>query len=76
MVRFAEVALYAPFVSQELTSIFATVNRADLELLADMVRAGKVTPAIDRQYPLDDVVAAVDYLGTGHARAKVIVAMK
>ena len=76
IVRFAEVALYAPFVSQELTSLFATVNRADLELLADMVRAGKVTPAIDRQYPLDDVVAAVDYLGKGHARAKVVVAMK
>jgi NADPH:quinone reductase-like Zn-dependent oxidoreductase len=35
-----------------------------------------VTPAIDRQYPLDDVVAAVDYLAKGHARAKVVVAMK
>ena len=75
ILRFAEVALYAPFVSQELTSIFATVNRADLELLAEMVRAGKIAPAIDRQYPLDDVVAAVDYLGAGHARAKVVVAL-
>ena len=75
IVRFAQVALYAPFVSQELTSFIASVNRADLELLAGMVAAGKITPAIDREYPLQDVAAAVDYLGAGHARAKVVVAL-
>jgi NADPH:quinone reductase-like Zn-dependent oxidoreductase len=52
------------------------MNRDDLELLADLVRAGKVTPAIDRQHPLDEVVAAVDYLGTGHARAKVVITLE
>jgi NADPH:quinone reductase-like Zn-dependent oxidoreductase len=46
------------------------------ELLADMVAAGKITPAIDREYPLHDVVAAVDYLGAGHARAKIVVALE
>jgi NADPH:quinone reductase-like Zn-dependent oxidoreductase len=76
VVRFAETALYAPFVSQEMAFFFATMNPADLELLANLVRAGKVTPAIDRQYTLDEVAAAVDYLGAGHARAKVVVTME
>ena len=76
IMRFAETALYAPFVSQELEFFFATINRADLELLADLVRGGRVTPAIDRQYPLGEVTAAVDYLGTGHARAKVVVTLE
>jgi NADPH:quinone reductase-like Zn-dependent oxidoreductase len=76
IVRFAEVALYAPFVDQELTFFMARMNGDDLELLAELIRDGKVTPAIDRLYPLQDVAAAVDYLGTGHASAKVVVTLE
>ena len=76
IIRVAEAALYAPFVSQDLTFFFARVTRDDIELLADLIRADKVTPVIDREYPLNDVAAAVDYLGTGHARAKVVVTLE
>jgi NADPH:quinone reductase-like Zn-dependent oxidoreductase len=41
--------------------------------LRDLLEAGKVAPAIDRQYTLDDVPEALRYLGKGHARAKVVV---
>lgn len=63
----------APFISQEIESIYASINHDDLALLADWMRQGKVTPVIDRRYPLDEAAAAVAYLETGRARGKVIV---
>ncbi|MDH3518216.1 MAG: zinc-binding dehydrogenase, partial [Acidimicrobiia bacterium] len=35
--------------------------------------AGKVTPVIDRQYPLGEAADAFAYVGEGHARGKVVV---
>ena len=37
--------------------------------------AGKVTPVIDRIYPLSQTAAAMDYVGTGHARGKVVISV-
>ena len=39
------------------------------------MEAGKVTPAIDRTYPLSDVPAAIRYVIDGHARGKVVIAV-
>ena len=39
----------------------------DLTFLKELVEAGKVTPAIDRTYPLGDAADAFGYLGHGHA---------
>ena len=35
--------------------------------------AGQITPAIDRQYPLSEIVDALKWVNDGHARGKVIV---
>ncbi|HEX6987583.1 MAG TPA: NAD(P)-dependent alcohol dehydrogenase [Planctomycetaceae bacterium] len=48
-------------------------NRADLAMLMDLVAAGKLKPAIDRRYPLDQVVDALRWVNDGHAKGKVIV---
>ena len=45
----------------------------DLEFLKSMFEAGKMTPFIDRCYPLDQVPDAVHYLEEGHARGKVVI---
>ena len=37
------------------------------------MEAGKVTPAIDRTYPLTQVPEAIRYLEAGHARGKVVI---
>ncbi len=42
-------------------------------LLVGATLAGKVTPVIDRTYPLSDVPAAIRYLEEGHARGKVVI---
>ena len=73
--RVAELMVVSPFVSHEMEFFIAQLNPADLEVLAELVRDGKVTPAIDRQYSFDKVAAATAYLGEGHARAKVVVTL-
>jgi NADPH:quinone reductase-like Zn-dependent oxidoreductase len=63
----------APFIDQQLPFFIASVNKADLELLAAMAREGKLKSAIDRRYPLEKVGEALQYLGGQHARGKVII---
>jgi NADPH:quinone reductase-like Zn-dependent oxidoreductase len=63
----------SPFVSQTLTMMLASSNKEDLNLVSELMRAGKVTPVIDRRYPLSEVPAAIAYLEEGHARGKVVI---
>lgn len=45
----------------------------DVAMLTDMIAAGTLKPAIDRRYPLRDVVAALRHLDDGQSRGKVLV---
>ena len=45
----------------------------DLQFLTELIEAGKVTPIIDRTYPLSEVPEAVRYLEEGNARGKVVI---
>ena len=65
--------LYAPFVSQKLIFMFADLNPEDLDVLRDLMQAGKITPFIDRRYALSEVPEAIRYLERGHARGKVVI---
>lgn len=53
----------------------AKLNRADLDVLRELIEAGQVTPFVDRTYPLSETAAAFRYLGEGHARGKVVVTL-
>src|SRR5918993_1543232 len=60
---------------KDIAQVQAHVTTKDLELLTELIEAGKVRPQIDRRYRLADLPAALAYLEQGHARAKVVVAM-
>jgi NADPH:quinone reductase-like Zn-dependent oxidoreductase len=60
---------------KDVAQVQAHVTTKDLELLTELIEAGKVRPRIDRHYQLADLPAAIAYLEQGHARAKVVVAM-
>ena len=45
----------------------------DLDALSEPIEAGKVTPAIDRTYPLSDAPDAIRHLHEGRARGKVVI---
>jgi NADPH:quinone reductase-like Zn-dependent oxidoreductase len=51
----------------------ARVRHEHLVVLKELAEAGKLSPVIDRQYPLSEVPDALRYLGSGHARGKVVI---
>jgi NADPH:quinone reductase-like Zn-dependent oxidoreductase len=59
--------------SQWIVPFLAQITTEDLLALAALIEAGKLRPIIDREYPLSDAPEAIRYLGTGQARAKVVV---
>ena len=48
-------------------------KKEDVVLLKELVEAGKISPVIDRRYPLADVPEALRYLQGGHAHGKVVI---
>jgi len=73
MARVLALPIVAPFVSQSLVQLIAKRNKDDLEILKGLIEAGKITPVIDRTYPLSEVPTAIRYLEGGHARGKVVI---
>ena len=65
--------LLSSFVGQRLTTFVNKENHRDMLELVALVEAGKVTPAIDRTFPLAEAPKAVRYVEEGHARDKVVV---
>ena len=66
-------AMFASMVvRQQATPTVKTQNRDDLVALKDLVEAGKVTPVIDRTYPLIEAPAAIGHVAAGHARGTVV----
>src|SRR5215217_5829081 len=61
------------FVSQKLGTFVNKENHEDMIVLGELIESGKVTPVIDRTYPLAEVPEAMRYLEEGHARGKVVI---
>jgi NADPH:quinone reductase-like Zn-dependent oxidoreductase len=68
--------IFAPvrslFTGQKLLGLISTERRQDLLTLKELIEAGKLTPVIDRTYPLREAPEAIRYLQDGHARGKVV----
>jgi NADPH:quinone reductase-like Zn-dependent oxidoreductase len=65
--------LLSRFVDQKLTTFICRENHEDLIVLKELIESGKVTPAIDRTYPLYDAPKAIRYLEQGHPGGKVVI---
>lgn len=63
----------SPFVQQRLGAVFSAPSTDDLELLAHLAAAGRVTPQVDRTFPLTEVPAAIQYLRAGRAAGKIAI---
>ena len=70
-----KAAIMSPFVSQKMIFMLAQANKDDLDVLRDMMQTGKLTPVIDKRYPLSETAEAISYLEQGHARGKVIITL-
>jgi len=58
---------------KDVAMVQAHVTANDLELLSELLAAGKVRPQIDRRYRFAELPAAIAYLEHGRARGKVVV---
>jgi NADPH:quinone reductase-like Zn-dependent oxidoreductase len=63
----------SPFISQKFKMYIAKTLQADLAVLRDLMQEGKLTPVIDREYPMSETAEALRYLEDGHARGKVVI---
>ncbi|NIM92221.1 MAG: zinc-binding dehydrogenase [Anaerolineales bacterium] len=48
-------------------------DEKDMLQLKELFEAGKLTPLIDRRYPLSELPDALRHYGTGHARGKIVI---
>lgn len=71
--RLLRALLLSPFVGHSLRMFVAKGKKEDLQFLKEQIEAGKVTPTVDRTYPLSEVPAAIRYMEAGHARGKVVI---
>jgi NADPH:quinone reductase-like Zn-dependent oxidoreductase len=42
-------------------------------VLKELIEGGKLTPVIDRIYPLGEAAEAIRHLEQGHARGKIVI---
>ena len=73
--QLVRAAVLSRFVSQQLRPFVpsATPNKADLEVLAELLESKQLVPVIDRTYSLSEAAEGIRYLELGHARGKVVV---
>jgi NADPH:quinone reductase-like Zn-dependent oxidoreductase len=63
----------SPFVGQKLGTFISRENHEDMIVLKTLIEAGKLTPVIDRAYPLSEVADAIRYMRDGRARGKIVI---
>jgi NADPH:quinone reductase-like Zn-dependent oxidoreductase len=61
--------------SQMVKFFVAKINKEDLAFVAELLGAGRIKSVIERTYPLTEAREALAYLGEGHARAKIVIAI-
>ncbi len=73
--RTVRAMLASMLVKQQASPTVKTQNHDDLVALEALVEAGKVTPVIDRTYPLIETPEAIGHVAAGHARGTVVIAV-
>jgi NADPH:quinone reductase-like Zn-dependent oxidoreductase len=71
--RIINVMVRARVLRQRVKFFVAQTIPEDLVYLRDLIESGKLRPVIDRTYPLSEAREAVRYIGSGEARAKVVI---
>ena len=51
-------------------------NREELLTVTGLIEAGKLTPVVDRTYPLADTAEGLRHVEQGHARGKVVITVR
>jgi NADPH:quinone reductase-like Zn-dependent oxidoreductase len=66
-------SLRSRFVDQKFERYMTTFNKADLGFLRDLMTEGKLTPVVEKTYPISETAEAVRYFQQGHVRGKIVI---
>ena len=67
--------LLSRFTRRKMVVVMARMRQDDLNVLRELMEAGKVTPVVDVRHGLSEVPEAVRYVMAGHARGKVVIGL-
>ena len=72
--RVFKLVVMSPFVSQLPGLNFSMPSKKEsMAVLREFIEAGKITPLVDRTYPLSEVPEAIRYLEDGTAQGKIVI---
>ena len=60
-------------VGQRLRMLSSPPRQDDLQTLQELIETGKVTPVVDRTFPLPETPEAIRHLLRGHGRGKIVI---
>lgn len=80
MAQMFEAMTIGPWISitssKKMSNMLVKSSQKDLVFMQELLETGKVTPVIDRRYPLSEVADAIRYLEEGHAKGKVVITIE
>lgn len=75
-----QLLLLGPIINKterkKMTILLHKPSKEDQNFLKDLYTAGKLVPVIDKEYSLNQVPEAIDYLGKGKTKGKVVVCVE
>jgi NADPH:quinone reductase-like Zn-dependent oxidoreductase len=69
------LSLWASRKGMKFTNYLVNPNKDDLSFVKQLLEAGKVTPAIDRCYPLSETADAIRHIESRAVKGKVVIAV-
>ncbi|MDC0716816.1 NAD(P)-dependent alcohol dehydrogenase [Nannocystis bainbridge] len=73
MGRLTRMMLRNALPGPRMASLMTAPRQADLQLLAELVAAGKLRPVIEHTYALAETGAALGHVAAGHTQGKVVI---
>ena len=71
--QLAKISIADRLTGQRIAFLHQHRKKEDIHFLRDLLETGRVTPVIDRVFPLEEAAEALRYQGAGRARGKVVV---
>ena len=72
-IRIGFMMAVAEMRTHRLRSLLSKPRGADLVVLKELIEAGKVTPVIDRAFPLSETAEAIGYVGERSTQGKTVI---
>jgi NADPH:quinone reductase-like Zn-dependent oxidoreductase len=76
IVRGLGAGLWSRFTDHKFAQYTTRMDQADLKFLSDLMAQGKVTPFVEKTYPMTETAEALRYFDQGHARGKIVIAVE